>query len=903
MREIRIPGIRRVLRVSWSWDTVRREIDDEIRFHIDARADELTRLGTPPGVARKRAEEEFGDIRASARDLAAVDRRRMGKAHREDLLMSFFDDLRYAWRALARRPALLIVTTVALSVGIAANAVMFGIVDQLLIQPPALVAAPDDVVRVYYRQRHRTEVGTSATTTYRVITKLRNEVKSFGGVAASYRSAFTLGSGTDARSVDIDRVSGNYFSLLGVRPAAGRLLTPEDERVPVGENVAVLSAGFARQQFGDDSIVGRDIRIQGETFRVVGIAPEKFSGIDRRRVDIWVPLTTLDKDRSPNWHQEDNHWWLEAFARLAPGVTSDMAATEATAWFRGIQREWAKEHPGDDTLGTVVLGSILPTRGPNGLTPESKVSLWVLGVSAIVLIIACANVANLLIARTHQRRREIAVRMAMGVSRWRLMRLLLAEAAILAAIGAVVALLIAWAATPIVQQVLLPDIVWNDMVVDVRVLLLTLSAMVACVLLAGMAPALQGLGTRVSESLKSASAQVAGHRSRLRFALLVTQAALAIVLLVGAGLFVKSLNNVASTDVGMDLDRVLLIQMPLTDFGFSTERSDEIHQRAAERVSGVPGVQRATVVRQLVPKRTASGMAFRPFGVDSIMHFENGGPYYGIVGSDYFPTIGATILQGRNFTESEDRVPSRVMIINRTLADGYWKNANPLGKCARLGSDSVCTMIVGVVEDVMLFAMVRDDRALLYLPPAHPSWNRSADAVLARVTGDPEPLIPLIRREVQGLAADMPHVTVKPYSELVAPELRPWRLGATMFGVYGIIALLIAGVGLYSVLAYWVAQRSQEIGIRMALGAQRFDVIRMVGWQTFRALATGVLIGAAAAAFGARWVTDMLYETSPHDAAVYAVAALVLCVAAIAATAVPARRSTRLDPAQAIRTE
>ncbi|MGH7637757.1 MAG: ABC transporter permease, partial [Gemmatimonadaceae bacterium] len=556
MREIRIPGIRRVLRVSWSSDTVRREIDEEIQFHVDARADELVRLGASPDVARKRAEEEFGDIRASARDLTAVDHRRMGKAHREDLLMSFIDDLRYAWRALARRPALLIVTTIALSVGIAANAVMFGIVDQLLIQPPALVTAPDDVVRVYYRQTSRRgEFWTGPTTTYRVITKLRGEVKAFAGVAAASREPYTLGSGPDARSVDVELVSGNYFSLLGVRPAAGRLLTPEDERVPIGENVAVLSAGFARQQFGGDSIVGRDIRLQGETFRVVGIAPEKFSGIDRRRVDIWVPVTTLGaKDRGPSWHLEDNSWWLEGFARLAPGVTPEMAAGEATRWFRGIQREWAKEDRGEDTLGTVLLGSILPARGPNGFTPESKVSLWVLGVSAIVLIIACANVANLLIARTHQRRREIAVRMAMGVSRWRLMRLLLAEAVILAAIGAAVALLIAWAASPIVQQVLLPDIVWNDTVVDARVLFLTLIAMVACVLLAGIAPALQGLGTRVSESLKSASAQVAGHRSSLRFALLVTQAALAIVLLVGAGLFVKSLSNVASTDVGMDLD-------------------------------------------------------------------------------------------------------------------------------------------------------------------------------------------------------------------------------------------------------------------------------------------------------------------------------------------------------------
>ena len=905
MREIRIPGIRRVLRVSWSEDALDREIDDEIRFHIDARTEELVRLGASPKDAKERAEAEFGDMRSAKRELNAVDKRRLGKAQREEVFMSFIDDLRYSWRALIRRPALLVVTTVALAIGIAANAVMFGIVDQLLIQPPALVQAPDDVVRVYFRSTSsRGEVSTFANTTYRVATTLRNEAKGFAQVAAQWRAAYTMGSGPDARSVDVGLVSGNYFSLLGVQPLHGRLLTPQDERVPVGDNVAVLSAYFARQQFGDDNAVGRDIRLQGEMFRVVGIAPPEFAGIDRLRIDIWAPVTSLGgKNRPADWHLRDDSWWLETVARIAPGTTADVAAGEATRVFRGIQREWAQTDRGEDTLGTVLLGSILPTRGPNGLTPESKVSLWVLGVSVVVLLIACANVANLLIARTHQRRREIAVRMAMGVSRRRLTRLLVAEAAILATIGAVVAVLLAYLATPIVQRVLLPDIVWNDTIVDLRVLLLTLAAMIACVLLAGMAPVLQGLGTRVSESLKSASAQVAGDRNRIRFALLIAQAALAVVLLVGAGLFVKSLNNVASTDVGMDLDRVLLIQMKLEEFGFTTTHSDEIHHLAADRVKTIPGVERAAVVRQLVPKRSASGMAFKPFGRDSIVRFENGGPYYGIVGSDYFPTVGASMLQGRNFTETEDRVPSRVMIINRTLADGYWKNENPVGKCARLGSDSVCTMIIGVVENVMLFNMVRDDRALLYIPPSAPGWQRSADALLARVSGDPASLIPLIRREVQGLAPNMPHVTVAPYSDLVAPELRPWRLGAAMFGVYGIIALVIAAVGLYSVMAYWVAQRTPEIGVRMALGAQRGQIVRLVAWQTARGILIGVALGCLIAIGASRFIADVLYETSPRDPVVYAVAAAVLIGAAVVAGILPVRRSTSVDPVVALRAD
>ena len=905
-REIRLPGIRRVLRVSWSRDAIARDIDDEIQFHIDARADELRRLGASEKDARARAEAEFGDRRAATRELSAVDQRRQGRANREDIFMSFFDDLRYSWRALVRRPGLLVVTTIALAIGIAANAVMFGIVDQLLIQPPALVDAPDEVVRVYYRQTSRGDVQTSAVTTYRVISTLRDEVNAFDQVAATWRASYTFGSGAGARSVDIAMVSGSYFPLLGIRPRQGRLLTPGDERPPVGEHVAVLSAGFARQQFGADTVIGKDIRLQGETFRVVGIAPEQFNGIDRRRIDIWVPATSLGaKQRGSNWHLEDNSWWLEGIARLAPGTSAEVAAGEATKVFRGIQREWAREDAGEDTLGTVLLGSILPTRGPAGLTPESKVSVWVLGVSVIVLIIACANVANLLIARTHQRRREIAVRMAMGVSRWRLGRLLLAESAILAALGGVVALLIAYVATPLVQRVLLPDVVWNERVFDGSVLLLTLGTMTLCVVLAGIAPALQGIGTRVSEGLKANAAQIAGTRSRLRFALLVTQAALSVVLLVGAGLFVKSLDNVVSTDVGMDLDRVLLVQMRMEEFGFTTARNDELYDRAADRVGRIPGVARASVVRQLVPKRSASGMAFRPFGVDSSVRFENGGPYYGIVGSSYFPTIGASMIRGRNFTPSEDRVPSRVMIINRELADGYWKNGDPVGKCVRLGSDSVCTMIVGVVENVLLFNLVRDTRALLYIPPSHPSWKRSADAMLARVSADidRDALIPVIRREVQRLAPDMPHVTVSPYSELVAPELRPWRLGAAMFGVYGIIALVIAGVGLYSVMAYGVAQRTQEIGVRMALGARRSQIIGLVSRQSAQGILLGVVLGCLIAVGTSRWIQDLLYQTSPRDPIVYTVAVFVLFAAAILASIIPVRRSTSVDPVIALRTE
>jgi len=903
VREIRIPGIRRLLRVSWSDDAVRREVDDEIRFHIDARVEEMLRLGASEKEARERAESEFGDVRRSKRELVDVDRRRMGHEKRGELLMSFIEDVRYAARGLMRRPALLIVTTLALSIGIAANAIMFGVVDQLLLRPPAHVAAPEALRRVYFLySKWGTQV--QATTTYPVVAALQRNLRIADVVGLDHSAKYSLGSGADARQVDVQMVSGNFFSVLGTQPAMGRGFALDEDRIPQGAPVVVVSDGFWRRELGEASdAVGRVLHLNGKPFTIVGVAPKGFSGIDREYVDAWVPISAMAPYvMNPDWHNKPNSWWVEAIVRLRPDVTPEVTATQATAAYRAEMKSWGEDQA-QDSISSVVLGSIIGTRTPQGLSRESKISLWLMGVSAIVLLIACANVANLLIARNFQRRREIAVRLALGVSRGRLLRMLLTESGLLAAISATMALAIAFIASRLVQRVLLPGIVWDDSVLDARVLAFTLLVTVACIVLSGIAPALQGIGTKVSDALKASSSQIAGSRSRLRYSLLVAQAALSFVLLIGAGLFVRSLRNVIGRDVGIDLDRVVLVSMDLDRLGFSKAQIEDVFRRGQERLSSIPGLASSAIVRQSVPSQSGNAMGFTVPGVER-PEIPGGGPYYSVVGGSFFSTMGTSVLRGRNFTESEERTPSRVMMINKIVADAYWPGKDPLGQCVKLEDDATCTTVVGVVENVMLFALVKDDRAMLYLPPAHVSFgDRPPAAFVARSNGDPKPMLALIRKEIQALEPNMPFVQVEPYIDRVAWQLRPWRLGATMFTLFGVVALIIAAVGLYSVMAYWVSQRTHEIGVRMALGAQRADVVRLVAWQSSRAVITGLLLGALAAALASRWVVDMLYETSPRDPIVYGGAALVLVAAALVASVVPARRSAAVDPALAIRTE
>ncbi|MEP6832211.1 MAG: ADOP family duplicated permease [Gemmatimonas sp.] len=911
MREIRISGIRRLLRISLTSNDVRHEVAEEIQFHLDARVAELRQQGLSEREAHDSARAEFGDVEESKRELARVDRRRVGLAHRKAHFMSMRDDLRYAVRSLARRPSLLAVITLTLSLGIAANAIMFGVVDQLLLRAPAHVVSPERVKRLNFRSVGHQGIGkdspletfVSSVTTYPVLTALRANTTGFSELAAySSPSEYSLGRGRDARPALTQLVSGNYFHLLGVRAALGRVFTVNDDQIPIGEPVAILSYRFWQLQFaGDSTAIGRELLLQGKTFTIIGVAPRGFSGIDRRNVDVWLPISAIARESlGQGWYNTTNNWWAEIIGRVGSEVAPQLANEQATRAYGDIVRTW---NDAQRDSSSIVFSSIIGTRSPNGLSQESKVSLWLMGVSVMVMLVACANVANLLLVRTIERRREIAVRIALGVSRARLLRMLLTETALLALVASLAAMIIAFFAGALVRNVLLPNVVWSESVLDVRVFLFTLSMAVACMFLAGLAPALQGLRTKVSDGLKASSRTISSSGGRVRFALLLTQTAMSVILLIGAGLFIQSLHNVVSREVGVDRDQVVRVSMPLSRFGFDPAQVEDIYRRGVEQLQGLAGVTSVSVARMTYPMGGATAMGFSVPGVKSPT-IAGGGPYNAAVTSGFFATVGARILKGRDFTRAEELHGARVLIVNEKLAKAYWPDGNALGRCAKFGGDSVCSEVIGVVGNLLQFNVINDDRAIVYATPRHPGAAGSAPgAMLVRISGDVSVLVPAIRRELQSLAPTMPFVQVKAISELLAPQLQPWRLSATMFTLFGVIALVMAAVGLYSLMAYWVSQRTHEIGVRMALGAQRSDVVRLVARQSSLAVAAGLLVGGGVAFIASRFAVDMLYETSPHDPRIYLGAALVLAAAATVASIVPARRSTVINPSQAIRAD
>lgn len=900
-------GVRRLLRLRFGARGLAREIDDEIRFHIESRVRDLVASGATQERAREIANAEYGSVIDSRRELLDVDRRRAERERRAEVFDSVRQDLRYAARGMRLRPGLTLITVLTLAIGIAANATMFGVVDQLLLRPPPHIADPGGVHRIYFQFLEREGPVSTAVTSYPVIAALQRDVPSLGEVAAFYTAPFSMGRGRDAQGVHAQLVSGNYFKLLGTPPEYGRAFAPGEDRPPQGSSVAVLSDGLARREFGEASAaVGRNVLLDDRPFTVIGVAPRGFTGVNRETVDLWVPISALaSDDMGRNWHSSRQSYWVQAIARPGVGVHLDAIAARATSVYQANLRSLPDiSFHLQDTSATVVLGPLVGTRTPDGFSPESKVSLWLIGVAVIVLLIACANVANLLIARTVERRREIAVRLALGVSRGRLARQLLAESALMAVMAGATALVVSRWAGQLVGRTLLPGMVWSDGIVDRRVLVFTLGAAIGCIVLAGLAPVLQGIATPVVDGLKTASRQIAGSHERLRHALLAVQAGLSIVLLVGAGLFVHSLRQVTTRDVGIDLDRVLLVTMNLERSGFTASAAEDVYRRALARASALPGVASASIVRVAVPGRMASAMGFVVPGRPRPGTLPGGGPYYGVVTNDFFSTIGARIIAGRGFTDAEQGAPSRVMLINKMVADAYWPAGDAIGQCVKLGSDSTCTQIIGIVQNIMLFSLVNDDRAMLYLPPTHPHFDhKPAGGLLVRAAGDPAALEPLLRKELQGLEPNMPYVTIMPYSTIVAPQLQPWRLGATMFTLFGVVALIIAAVGLYSVIAYWVSQRTHEIGIRIALGAQPGDVVRLVAWQAGRTIGIGLIAGAVFALVASRWAAGLLYDTSPRDPRIYGAAVALLLVVGGCAALVPARRSASVDPATALRAD
>jgi len=801
-------------------------------------------------------------------------------------------DLRYALRTFARSPALVAAAVVCLALGIGANATIFGVVDTLLFRPPPHVQDPERVVRLYFR-RHYPAFGTntSSITGYPLYTLIRESARSFDALAAyTYSQKASLGRGVDARRVRVVLASASYFPLLGVRPALGRFYLADEDR-PDGPAVVVLGYGFWRASFQNDSgILGRQLQLGRSSYTVVGVAPERFTGVNLENVDAWVPLTTATPELMGPGSLNRGSYFLQIIGRLGPGGR-EAAEREATLAFRAED-----VYSGGDSNAVALLGPVQHARGPE-LSQNARVSMWLTAVSVIVLLVACANVANLLLARALQRQREIAVRLALGAARLRLARQLVTESVLLALAGGVAALLVTLWVGPVIRAFLLPDIPALASAVDGRVLLFTGGVALLTGFLAGLVPALQVGRADLTPALKAGAGEGRYRRSRLRSALLVGQVALTVTLIVGAGLFARSLRNVAGQDFGFDPAHTLLATMDLRAAGYRPAQINQLNLQMLARLEGLPGVEAAAATIGHFGWATASSVSVP--GRDSIPQLKAGGPYYQRVTAGYFAAMG-TPVHGRAFTPADRGSP--VAIVNETMARLLWPGESAIGKCFLVGSDKRCAGIIGVVPDARRFNAVEDASMHFYVPFTDDS-SEFITALVVRARGRPQDLVAPVRAALQQTAANLPYAAVTPLADLVAPSIRPWRLGTTMFGVFAGLALVLAAVGLYGVLSYTVAQRSHEIGIRMAMGARRGNVLGLMVGQGVKIAALGAGIGAVAALAGGRVLSSLLYGVSPRDPLVLLGAAVIPLVVAAIASYVPARRAAKVDPVVALRYE
>lgn len=903
--------MRRLVRIGG----VERDIDEELAFHFAEAVEELKRQGYVEQEAEAEVRRRFGD-EAQYRDaLKTIDRSRERRMQWSDRLEAVGDALRHALRGLARTPGMTLGIVIVFALGVGANATMLEIVDRLLLRPPDHVVNADAVHRVVV-DRFIAWQGDRSRSEYLTYPDYRDlhEARSFSAVAAYAPRELTLGSGETAAQVKGVLATGDYFALLGARPHMGRFFTNEEAKLG-GERVAVLGHGYWQRTYGGSrDAIGSTIDLGAGLYTIVGVAPRGLTTVDLTPADVWLPLEVAQVDLAGDtWVDSRNWWWLRALVRRADGTSVAQAQDEATALHlagRGVTGERPAEatsdrdaYPADTRVLTYPL--TVAERPDTGAEPT--VAKWLTGVALIVLLIACINVANLLFARTLRQQREIAIRLALGVTRMRLIGRIVLEGAMLGLLGGAAALAVAHWGGGALRRVLLPDVAWNEFGLDRTVIVATTALALLAGILSALVPALQAARRDVGDVLRRSSGGVARSAMRVRTVLSFVQAAMSVVLLVGAGLFVRSLSNIQDLDHGFDADGLLFANVAVARGTMTDEEESALGWRMLERVQALPGIERAALTSAM-PFWSFEAVSVQIEGLDSLPTLPSGSPLVQLVSPAYFETMGMNIVRGRGFTDGTEYLA----VVNETMADviGAGLGEDAVGRCLyfRDGSDDAppCAPIVGVVEDARRQDLREEPAMQYYLNvPAHSPL--AADirgwTLMMRARGGAESVGSMVQRETLALDARVRFVDVAALAERMTPLARAWQLGATLFTVFGLLALLVAGVGLYSVLAFDVAQRTREMGLRTALGAPVSRLLGMVVGRGLRVTTIGIATGLAAAALLAPWLEPLLFDVSAFDGATYLRVAGALLLVAVAASLGPAWRASRVDPNVALKTE
>jgi predicted permease len=865
-----------------------REISDEVEHYVDQLAAAHIARGATPEEARRAARVEIGGVSAVGEEVRGFGWERT--------VGTVLADAGFALRVLRRTPVFTVIAIFVIALGSGAVTTIFSAMNAIVLRP---LPGTTDAERLIGIDRRTSDDAEGISASYEYWDFLRRNSRSLSGVGAWSKATFTVAFRGEGITVYGNLASGNYFSVLGVRPALGRFFFAEEDATPMTHPVIVISHSLWSTYFASDSnVVGRTVRVSGLPCTVIGVAPPEFHGVFAPiLVDAWVPLMMQQQLRPNRDLQHD--LWLWTFGRLRDGVSREAAHTELVSLLRRYSDQ-RTEPAWRERFGAVRLTEM------DGLPADAHsmalgfIAL-LMGASVLVLLIASVNVASMLSARAIARRREMAVRAALGAGRGRLVRQLLTEVVVLFAIGGVGGIALAYQATTALEQLTVPVDVPMVLEIspDVRVFVFALATSLLTGLVFGLAPALRAASTDLNSQLRDGASGSGTRRRLMGNALIVGQLSLSLVLLVAAGLFLRALDQGTNQDPGFDPDGVLTARINTESFGYDADQGHAFYQALRERLEAIPGVSDVALTGNMPLAFATSNGNVWPDGQGAGVKEEGKPIQLAPVTENYFSAIKMSVVRGRAIEATDVAGAPRVAVVNETFASRFWPDGSALGHSFRYLDEPYT--IVGIARDAKYSSLAEETPAFAFFSMAQ-AWVPN-QVVLLRAAAIGESVAIAMQQAVRAIDASLPRPVVTPLREANSIVLLPQRIAAIVTGTLGLVGLLLATVGLYGIIAYSVSRRTREIGLRMALGARRADVVRLVLREGMQLAGVGVAIGVALAAAATRLLANLLFNVSPLDAMTFGAMSFLLVGVALLASYVPARRAAGADPMLALRVD